>query len=376
MKRILFIYPDPPGFSGQREAGEQIIRALEGEEGFHFFEIRLPGFPRTEGSLSALLRFVFRSIASFLRLIWVAATHRLDAMYVSLCQTNLLLRRELLLMWLVNLLQFRKLPTVISLHGSVFMTWNGDEPVARRFRKALSYADRVTVLGPNQEERITARFVKPGVASIMPNTCEVPLMSEAEIEQKQREADANGHTILHLSTLMEPKGYLELIEALPSLQQATDTIICGKLVSTRYDERFAQLADARRWIKEQQEKLGFRWLEGAYGDAKSELFAKATLFVFPSRYPVEAQPLVLLEAMASGCAIVTSTVGEIPSILGEDAVYLDAVTPADVSDAINTLLADTPRRVRLALGGHQRFISSYTLENYRENWRTLFESLG
>ena len=80
--------------------------------------------------------------------------------------------------------------------------------------------------------------------------------------------------------------------------------------------------------------------------------------------------------MASGCAIVTSTVGEIPSILGEDAVYLDAVTPADVSDAINTLLADTPRRVRLALGGHQRFISSYTLENYRENWRTLFESLG
>ena len=77
--------------------------------------------------------------------------------------------------------------------------------------------------------------------------------------------------------------------------------------------------EARSWIEgiaaqiNSYEKITVSWKEGALGGEKLDLFRGSTSFAFPSQHKVEARPPVLLKAMASGCAIITSTVEEIPS---------------------------------------------------------------
>ena len=100
-----------------------------------------------------------------------------------------------------------------------------------------------------------------------------------------------------------------------------DAVLCGRLVASEYSSGRVGEREAEKWIVERIERINrtervrVRWVKGAIGSEKAALFRKADLFVLPTRYAVEAQPLVLLEAMASGCAIVTTSIGEIPTIL-------------------------------------------------------------
>jgi glycosyltransferase involved in cell wall biosynthesis len=61
----------------------------------------------------------------------------------------------------------------------------------------------------------------------------------------------------------------------------------------------------------QSGRIQLEWIRGARGAEKQALFEQAQIFVLPTQYPVEAQPLAVLEAMAHGCAIVTTDVGEL-----------------------------------------------------------------
>ena len=52
-----------------------------------------------------------------------------------------------------------------------------------------------------------------------------------------------------------------------------------------------------------------------YGPKKVTFFKDADVFVLPSFYKTEEAPLSIIEALASGCYVITSTVGSIPSML-------------------------------------------------------------
>lgn len=53
----------------------------------------------------------------------------------------------------------------------------------------------------------------------------------------------------------------------------------------------------------------FEWLGAVYGERKTEFYRNIDLFVFPSVYRNEAQPLVLLEALAEGSPIAATNIG-------------------------------------------------------------------
>jgi glycosyltransferase involved in cell wall biosynthesis len=89
---------------------------------------------------------------------------------------------------------------------------------------------------------------------------------------------------------------------------------------------------------------------------------------------VEAQPVVLLEAMASGCAIVTTAAGEIPAILDDrSAVLLTDGTSETLAAALQSLVADAAARARLALAANARFVNLYQIERHLDTWEKLLE---
>jgi glycosyltransferase involved in cell wall biosynthesis len=123
-------------------------------------------------------------------------------------------------------------------------------------------------------------------------------------------------------------------------------------------------------------RVSVKWICGAHGEEKAELFRNAQIFVFPSTFPVEAQPLVLLEAMASGCALITSTVGEIPSTVDESVAILEENPTAEVlAQDIRKLLESPAERVRLGLGGVARMREKYSVSVHIDNWERVIRDI-
>ncbi len=82
-------------------------------------------------------------------------------------------------------------------------------------------------------------------------------------------------------------------------------------------------------------------------------FARAAIAVVPS---VWAEPFgrTALEAMAYGCAVISSGRGGLPEVTGDAALTLSALTPPALAEAIATLAADESKRIRLQALARER----------------------
>ncbi len=86
-------------------------------------------------------------------------------------------------------------------------------------------------------------------------------------------------------------------------------------------------------------------------------YRRATLVLMPSTH--EGQPLVLLEAMATGAPVVCSALPELVETARDAALPVENPTPAALAAAVRTLLEDPARRRRLADAALRR-IAAYS----------------
>jgi glycosyltransferase involved in cell wall biosynthesis len=93
-----------------------------------------------------------------------------------------------------------------------------------------------------------------------------------------------------------------------------------------------------------------------YGDDKLKLYRDNGIFLFPSYN--ENFPLVVLEAAASGRAIVTTRVGALPEFFadGESVVFVEPGNAGQIAAAVQSLIEDGERRLRLGEGARRVFL--------------------
>jgi glycosyltransferase involved in cell wall biosynthesis len=102
------------------------------------------------------------------------------------------------------------------------------------------------------------------------------------------------------------------------------------------------------------------------------LYAGAACFVFPSLY--EGFGLPVLEAMAAGAPVVASRVGAIPEVAGDAALLVDPRRPAELAEAIQTVLTDGALRARLVERGRGR-ARLFTWETVARQTLDVYESV-
>jgi glycosyltransferase involved in cell wall biosynthesis len=132
-----------------------------------------------------------------------------------------------------------------------------------------------------------------------------------------------------LSNITREKGFIEFFEILSRLRQdgiAFNAQIAGPCADSsrrQLDELLAAAADVR-------------YLGALYGDHKDQFYRELDVFVFPTKYVNEAEPLVLYEAMHAGAYVIACDRGAIREMLANDAG--DAFSPA-------TIVADACKRI-------------------------------
>jgi glycosyltransferase involved in cell wall biosynthesis len=378
---IYFCYADPAGFSGQKAAIELVIKGLT-QRGWDSRRLPQPVLDRSGGRPFACVQYLFGVIGA-----WIRALRLLGArgswLCVGLGQTRAAFLRDgvPLLLGRAGLGRAR---VVITLNGSLFVHWADRSLDARAFRFLLKNAGTVTVVGEQQRARLIALGLPQNRVVIVVNSCDLePAPAEAVAAKHPPVAEpAQAVRCLYLSSLIDTKGFPEYLEALRRLSALAgppvEGVLCGRLVDSEFSSRFHDTAVAEAWINDQimeinrSERVRARWVKGAVGVEKAALFREAELFVLPTRYAVEAQPLVLLEAMASGCAIITTRAGEIPTILDDrSAMFLPTVSTDALATALQTLVADAAARARLAQAAHARFIERYQIGRHLDQWEML-----
>jgi glycogen(starch) synthase len=227
-------------------------------------------------------------------------------------------------------------PVVLSLEGGEPGGRFTTNP--RVLRWALRRASRVVACA--RSLAASARALAPEVAPILiPNGVDAERFADGPIHAHR------GVYVAAVGRLVPQKGFDVLLEAfaraLPAAPHA-DLLIAGD-------------GSERRHLEEACDRLGLRgrvfFLGALAGNAVASLYRGAALVACPSRW--EGMPLVCLEAMASGRAVVASAVDGIPDAVldGETGLLVPRDDPEALAAALVALLRDPARRDALGARG-------------------------
>jgi glycosyltransferase involved in cell wall biosynthesis len=136
--------------------------------------------------------------------------------------------------------------------------------------------------------------------------------------------------------------------------------------------------EARALIDEHAAMFGssLEYLGPVHGAEKAAFYDRLDIFLFPTRFKLEAQPNVVLEAMCAACAVVSVDRGCIAEDVGED----DAIVAADAEgdavayyERVERLVLDRSRLDRARIGAFNR--SQVGIRRDRDNYSRFLSAL-
>lgn len=174
--------------------------------------------------------------------------------------------------------------------------------------------------------------------------------------------------LLYVGALDRRKNLALLVEAYALLRRqlpsAPPLVIVGGPSGDGFDvERVVSQFDLRSHVQ---------LLGRVPDDQLAQLYASASVFVFPSLY--EGFGLPVVEAMASGTPVVASNASAIPEIAGDAALLVDPQDPRGLCDSIARVLGDPALRAELVRKGLER-ASKFSLENQGSQLLELYKRI-
>ena len=167
--------------------------------------------------------------------------------------------------------------------------------------------------------------------------------------------------VLLVSRMLARKGVQHLIEVAPRLPGDWEVVVAGD-------------GPHLPRLRSQADRIGarVRFLGMVPRDRLPELYASAEIFVLPSSR--ENFPMVLLEAMASGCAVVTTRGSGCEEVVGDAALLVRAGRSEELLEALRELIDNEVARHRLAERA-QRRAASFSAPTVADQFACLFRSL-
>lgn len=226
-----------------------------------------------------------------------------------------------------------KLPIVVTMHGSDVPGYNPDrfgiehQLLGPLWKWILHGADHL--ISPSQYLRkLVDQRAKDLPITIIPNGFRYERF-RADRPKERR--------ILVVSRMLPRKGVQHLLAALPGLDLRgfqIDIVGDGPYLPTLKEMARDKDLPVKFW----------GWLDNASPELK-DLYERASIFVFTSE--AENFPVVLLEAMAAGQAIVTCDGTGCPEVVGPDALLVPPRRPDCLAQALAKLIEDDELRADL-----------------------------
>lgn len=280
-----------------------------------------------------------------------------------------------------KLFQLKKKKVLVHLHGGYYRRLvDSDMGLLQRKAnyQAISKADGAIVLGPS------LKWIFSGMLSdekiyIVPNCVDDDFMlSDSEFESKILSVkEEKIHHVLWLSNFIRSKGY-DVVLKMAELEKNREKN--GRKKRFHFDF-------AGKFFNEAEKTYFFSYVKNngldniityhgvVTGDEKKNLLKRSAVFVLPTRYPNEGQPISILEAMANGMIILTTPHAGIPDIVQDkvNGIMIKNNTVSSIEGVLDNL--ECVDYQRIAENNINAIKEKYTQEKYIENMKSVFESV-
>lgn len=315
--------------------------------------------------LSDLIRTVYRLITRLQK-------GHYDVVHVNIpFKLNSLLRDSLHL-WMVNRLGYAD-RTVVFFHG-----WDGDlaEKLARNplyrwgFARLYKRVGVIFVL----YSRCKDQLINIGIE---PQKIKVTTAMYKKIPSHGTEGDLGRKTdekvnILFMSRFVEGKGVFIAAKVAQLLIESGHRHFRLTLAGDG-----PLLSELRQFIAkmdmvEYVETPGY-----VSGRQKEEILERSGIFLFPTQLP-EGCPVVILEAMGAGQAVVSTPRGAIPDIIvdGENGLICDSQAPDVFYEAVKKLLDDRELLNKMQKANRKKAEENYEVKDYSRRMEEVYRAIA
>lgn len=247
-------------------------------------------------------------------------------------------------------------PVVLHIHGSAFDEFiDSDSRFVRSVQSfVFSATDRIIVLSDYWQDTLRPR-VEGEKLQVVPNAV-APDAYDPSFA-------ADPPHVVFLSTLIRRKGVLELVSALETLE-ARGVPFQASIAGD------GPLADVVAELSERHDNVDY--LGYVSETEKHELLNEGSIFVLPTH--AEGLPIALLEAMAGGNAIVSTTVAAIPDVVGpENGILIDPGNEDQLADALETLLSSPERFETMARRNRALVEEEYSWDRMTDQLKRIYD---
>jgi len=257
---------------------------------------------------------------------------------------------------------------VVTIHDVAFLRFPETlEPrnyryLTRKMQRTVERADMIMTVSEFNRREIRERLgvpdhrlavVREGIAEHMAPA------SDAEIQETRAQLGLHRPYLLNVSTLEPRKNHAFLIDVFERLEHYDGDLVIAGMKGWKFEPVLERIRSSTRRDR-------IRYLDYVEERRLRGLYAGAELFVFPSLY--EGFGFPPLEAMACGTAVVASSAGALPEVLGDAALVIEAFDAENWATAVQTLLEDRAETAERVARGTQH-VGRFTWERAAaETW--------
>lgn len=162
--------------------------------------------------------------------------------------------------------------------------------------------------------------------------------------------------ILYLSNFIKSKGYIDVLDVARKFKgKEVNFHFAGKFFSNKEFNEFKSFIDSNGL-----DNVQFHGVVN--GNQKKKLFNNCDVFILPTYYHIEGQPISIIEALANGLTVITTNHAGIPDIISTDNGYIIEPKQTDqIENAIYDLIFNREKIIEYAKVNRE-----YALRNFKE----------
>ena len=351
MKKVLIIGPFPNPISGVSIANKVVEEILNADLNFTVENINTsyPIFDEQIGEFSIQKFFFYLRInSSFFKVL------KNNIIYITPGQTFFGVLKYAL--FIVAASALRK-ELIIHVHGNYL---GKEYQSLKGFKRVLFYflVSRFTkgiVLSNSLKHNLTPFLEDKNIFSL-------PNFAQDYLYKEDKKFVKDELRIFYLSNLMKEKGIFCLLNALKNLEK--NNIIYKAKIAGNIDQKYS-----KEILNLFTELKNAEYIGVVNGDDKKNLLEWGNVFVLPTFYKMEGQPISILEAMATTNLVVTTNHAGISDVFQDkiNGYFVEKNNENSIQKILSYLAANKSELKKIAEYNKTFFLNNFTVDIFKKN---------
>jgi len=305
-----------------------------------------------------LIKKTFYFCCAYIRILCLMVFDRPDIVHMHMSYKGSFIRKYAI----HRLCIVFKVKDIIHLHGSEFEKWynEADEKNKAKIRELLSGCNAIIVLGNRWKKTIKR---------IEPSAKVIEVSNGISIPKETVQWNDECCCLLFLGVLIPRKGISDLINAIALIRDCRRDDIKLVIAGTGEDEeKLKQLVTDNNL----EDRISFAgWVSE---EKKKNLLLQSQVFVLPSYN--EGLPISILEAASYGMPVISTDVGDIPSVVKND-VNGFLLKPGDVKCLADAIIKISNRELFLEMSENAKetIRREFSVEMFYKNLLHIYETM-